>query len=79
MIKRDTDEKLSAIALRLRLAYTRYHFNEMINTVTEARRLLEKSCFIFLEKKLTNEKPIESAWPLWLRTSQEFVLWKDLI
>ena len=52
MIKRDTDEKLSAIALRLRLAYTRYHFNEMINTVTEARRLLEKSCFIFLEKKL---------------------------
>ena len=37
MIKRDTDEKLSAMASRLRLAYTRDHLNEMINTVIDAR------------------------------------------
>lgn len=37
MIKRDSDEKLSAMASRLRLVYTRDHLNEMIQTVTEAR------------------------------------------
>lgn len=61
MITRDTDEKLSAMASRLRLAYTRDHLNEMINTVTDARMTPREVLFYILAKKLINEKPIESA------------------
>lgn len=52
MIKRDTDEKLSAMVSRLRLAYTRDHLNEMINTVTDARMTPREVLFYIFGKEI---------------------------